>query len=123
MARSFASLSQTLAVWICAFHEVLQESLKKETETVCIASLLKTLAVLLASSPYDRLKSKGLELLCKIGTTIEGIAKVAAEDLRSPPPRSKRQEAEPVIAACCTCLRNGLNSAGVPTAQGTPSGR
>eukprot|EP01046_Picozoa_sp_COSAG06_P073843 COSAG06_NODE_22286_length_728_cov_1.432432_1_plen_51_part_01 len=51
MMRSFASLSQTLAVWICAFHEVLLESLKKEKESVCIASLLKTLAALLVSSP------------------------------------------------------------------------
>lgn len=114
MMRSFASLSQTLAVWICAFHEVLLESLKKEKESVCIASLLKTLAALLVSSPYDRLKNTGLELLCKVGAAIEWTARTTSVDLRTPPPHSKRQESEPVIAACCTCLRNGLNGAGAP---------
>ena len=28
----------------------------------------------------------------------------------------KRKEAEPVIGACCTCLRNGLNNAGAADA-------
>lgn len=112
--RSFASLSQTLAVWICAFHEVLLESLKKEKDSVCVVSLLKTLAVLLVSSPYDRLKNTGIDLLCKVGAAIEHSARTASIDLRTPPPHSKRTEAEPVIAACCVCLRNGLNSAGAP---------
>ena len=112
--RSFASLSQTLAVWVCAFHEVLLESLKKEKDSICVVSLLKTLAVLLVSSPYDRLKNTGMDLLCKVGSAIEQSARTASIDLRTPPPHSKRTEAEPVIAACCVCLRNGLNSAGAP---------
>lgn len=109
--RSFASLSHTLAVWVCAFHEVLLESLKKEKDSVCVVSLLKTLAVLLISSPYDRLTNTGVDLLCKVGVAIEDTARTASVDLRTPPPHSRRTEAEPVIAACCTCLRNGLNSA------------
>lgn len=112
--RNFASLSQTLAVWVCAFHEVLLVSLKKETDSVCIVSLLKTLAVLLVSSPYDRLKNTGVDLLCKVGAAIEETAQTASVNLRTPPPHSKRTETEPVIAACCTCLHNGLNGAGAP---------
>lgn len=115
--RSFASLSHTLAVWVCAFHEVLLESLKKEKDSVCVVSLLKTLAVLLVSSPYDRLANTGTDLLCKVGAAIEDTARTASVDLRTPPPHSKRTEAEPVIAACCTCLRNGLNSAGAPASN------